>query len=254
MRMTRPLRWAGSERCTARTPFLVAFAFAAFSGVAPPGSPPAPALVLPAEDTRHHVVVASGESRFSVIDGASAPLDPKLDDVLRWVPYAAVWRALAQVVHWGVNWLSEAERKASTAPHVQDLAPRAVVADAFARALLASGRFQQVTTLDREPVGADRRGADVIVRLTVPTWGLLRVREGKPALVSGFADVRAQVVAPETGAILWEHEEDVTHPERLPLETFSRDRQFARQEMIEVLERAGRRLATEYLYARRPGR
>src|SRR5262249_6241492 len=114
--------------------------------------------------------------------------------------------------------------------------------------------LQQVTLLDREPVGADRRDADVIVRLAVPTWGLLRVREGKPALVSGFADVRAQVVAPETGAILWEHEEDVTHPDPVTLETFSRDGEFARQEMTDLLERAGRRLASEYLYARRPGR
>ena len=241
-----------APRGLARAPLLLAVAVAAFSGCATPASSPAPALVLPAEETRTHVVVAWGESQFSVMDGATAPLDPQLDDVLKHVPYAAVWRALAQVVHWGVSRLNEAKGKDSTAPHVQDLAPRAVVADAFARTLLASG-LQQVTLLDREPVGADRHGADVIVRLAVPTWGLLRVREGKPALVSGFADVRAQVVAPETGAILWEHEEDITHPDRVPLETFSRDRDFARQEMTDLLERAGRRLASEYLYARRPG-
>jgi hypothetical protein len=109
-----------------------------------------------------------------------------------------------------------------------------------------------VRVLDREPVGAERGHA--IVRLTVPSWGLVHVREGKPDLLAGFADVRAQVVVPETGAVLWEHEEDVTHPERLPLQAFSRDREVARQRMMDVLERAGRRLANEYLYARVAGR
>jgi hypothetical protein len=58
----------------------------------------------------------------------------------------------------------------------------------------------------------------------------------------------------ETGAVLWEHQEDVTHPDRLPLRAFSRDREFARQAMTEVLERAGRRLASEYLYTQSVGR
>jgi hypothetical protein len=180
----------------------------------------------------------------------NAQLDPGLNDVLRWVPYAAVWRLVAEAVYWGVNTLSEEERRASTAPHVQGLVPHAVVAETFAQALVASGRFREIRTLDREPVGAERRAADVIVRLAVPSWGLLRVREGKPDSVAAFADVRVQVVVPETGAILWEHEEDVTHPERLPLQTFSKDRQFTRQGMVDVLERAGRRQASEYLYTR----
>lgn len=78
--------------------------------------------------------------------------------------------------------------------------------------------------------------------------------EGKPNLVAAFADVSAQAVVPETGAVLWEHEEDVTHPERLPLDAFTRDRQFTRQGIVDVLERAGHRLAAEYLYAKMPGR
>jgi hypothetical protein len=45
----------------------------------------------------------------------------------------------------------------------------------------------------------------------------------------------------------------VTHPDRLPLRAFSRDREFARQVTTEVLERAGRRLASEYLYTRGAG-
>lgn len=215
-------------------------------------SPPAsqPTVAVPAQEIKHLVVVAGGESKFSVMHQGNVRIDRTLDEVLRWIPNAPAWRALAHVVQWGVNWLGEAERAASTAPHVKDLAPPSVVAESFVRTLMASGRFERVRMLDSEPVGADRRTIDLIVRLTVPNWGLLHVREGTPDLLAGFADVRAQMVAPETGVVLWEHEEDVTHPERLPLQAFSRDREFARQRMIDVLERAGRRLANEYLYTR----
>jgi hypothetical protein len=209
---------------------------------------------LPLAHDGQIVVVTSGESRFSVMHEGNVQLDPTLDDVLRWVPYGALWRAVAQLAVSGVNELSEAERRAATAPHVRGLAPRTVVAEAFARALVGSGGIREVRTLDREPLGADRRGAVAIVRLAVPRWGLLRVLEGKPDLVAAFADVSAQAVVPETGAVLWEHEEDVTHPDRLPLDAFTRDRQFTRQGIVDVLERAGRRLAAEYLYAKMPGR
>jgi hypothetical protein len=225
-------------------------ALVALSGCAASVPAPSPAVVVPAEDIQHLAVVAMGESRFTVMYQSNAQMDRTLDEVLKWIPNATAWRGLARVVQWGVNWLGEAKREASTAPHVRDLLPRSVVAEAFARTLRASGRFGRVRVHDSEPVGGDRRDADVIVRLAVPSWGLLHVREGKPDLLAGFADVRAQMVAPETGVVLWEHEEDVTHPERLPLQAFSRDRELARQQLTDVLERAGRRLANEYVYAR----
>jgi hypothetical protein len=141
-----------------------------------------------------------------------------------------------------------ADGGASAAP--RDITPGAVVAEAFARSLQLSGPFDEVVALGREPVGETRRNVDAIVRLTVPTWGLMSVRDGDAPLVAGFADVRAQLVARESGVVLWEHEEDVTHPERFSVETLKRDRALSREELIEVLERAGRRLATEFLYAR----
>ena len=221
---------------------------------APPPVPP-PAASLPALDSPELVVIASGTSTFSVMhEGETAQVARTLDEVLRWIPNAYIWRAVAHVVNLGVNWLTEGQREASTAPHVSDVEPRKVVADAFARRLMETGRFRQVRVLDGEPVGAERRAADVILRVAVPTWGLLRVREAKPDLLAGFADVRVQLVALETSAVLWEHEEDVTHPARLPLEAFSRDRAFARQAMIELLERAGGRIASEFVYARGAGR
>jgi hypothetical protein len=128
------------------------------------------------------------------------------------------------------------------------------VADAFARRLKASGQFAEVRTAEREPVGDERRRADAIIRVAVPAWGLMRVREGKPDLMAGYADVRAQMVVRETGTVVWEHDEDVTHAERLPLQAFTRDGEFARQGLLEVLERAGQRVANEFLYARGAGR
>jgi hypothetical protein len=115
------------------------------------------------------VVVVSGESKFSVMYEGDFQFDRTLDDVLRWTPYGALWRALAQAVQWGVNRLSEAERQALTRPHVQDLVPPNVVAGAFARALVATGWTREVRMLEREPVGAERSGADAVVRLSVPS-------------------------------------------------------------------------------------
>ena len=118
---------------------------------------------------------------------------------------------------------------------MRGLTPSSVVADALARRLQASGQFEEVGALDREPVGDDRRRADAIARVTVPAWGLVRVREGDPNLVSAFADTRAQLAVRGTGVIVWETALDVTNPERLPLDSFTRDREFARQELMDVL-------------------
>jgi hypothetical protein len=87
----------------------------------------------------------------------------------------------------------------------------------------------------------------------VPEWGLMRIREGDPALMSAFVDARGQMAIRGTGVIVWESSEDVTDPERLPLESFQ-DRRFSRQQLVDVLERAGQRLASELLYARSGGR
>jgi hypothetical protein len=147
-----------------------------------------------------------------------------------------------------ISWLVDTERTSSTVP--PDITPGSVVAGTFARTLLMSGPFDEIVTMDREPVGDARRNADAIVRLSVPSWGFVPVREGDPQLVAAFADVRAEVVLRETGVVAWQHDEDVTHPDRLSIETFTRDRALTREELIGVLERAGRRLASELLYAR----
>jgi hypothetical protein len=82
----------------------------------------------------------------------------------------------------------------------------------------------------------------------------VRVKDGDPELLSAFADTRVEMVAPGSGVTLWSLQEDVTDVERLPLSTFTRDREFARQQLIAVLERAGRRLASELLYSSGAGR
>jgi hypothetical protein len=137
-----------------------------------------------------------------------------------------------------------------TASRIGQVSPRTIVADAFARHLAESRQLGDVRMLERELVGDERRAVDVIVRVSVPTWGILRVREATPDLLAGFADVRAQIVVPTTGTVLWEYAEDVTHPDRLPLGAFTGESDVARSELVEVLERAGQRLATEFLYAR----
>jgi hypothetical protein len=129
-----------------------------------------------------------------------------------------------------------------------------VVAETFGQVLESTGRFEQISTLDREPVGADRDRADAVLRVAVPEWGLVRVREGDPSLVSSFAEVRVQMVRPGTGIVIWEAGEDVTNPDRLPMTSFTQDSEFARQELRDVLARAGHRLASEFLYAQEGSR
>jgi hypothetical protein len=170
------------------------------------------------------------------------------------VQYQAALRPAAQLIHRGINWALGADRSAVAVSSLQGVSPRLVVADAMAKTLEASGWFTDVRTFDREPSAEDRRSADAIVRVSVPAWGLVRVREGEPGLLSGFADVRGQMAMRGTGVVLWEYREDVTNPEQIPVDAFLGDRQFARQEMIDVLGRAGQRLANEMLYSRSAGR
>jgi hypothetical protein len=234
----------------------VLLTFLALSGCAAsrPASPPPPApRVAPVGDLRRLVIVPSGASKLTVA-GDTLDVARVFGEVAKWYPAAGAYAALAGVIQWGINHLVEEGRAKASAPSLQGILPGAIVGEAFARTLMATGRFDQVRTVDREPVGDDRRGADALVRLTVPAWGLVRVRTGKPDLMAAYVDVRAQVDVRPTGVVVWEHDEDVTHAERLPLQTFTGDAEILRQELIEVLERAGQRLANEFIYAWRGAR
>jgi len=224
---------------------------------APPPAPPMP-TARPADHLRRVVVVSTGESKFAMSEqrpaqgAGSVQLDSIVTEVAKWIPgwYGAVLAPLAKVIASALTSSGDSKQTADTAAKIGEVSPRAIVADAFARRLAESGQFQEVRMMDRELLGDERRGVDAFVRLTVPTWGILRVRDGNPDLVSGFADVRAQMVVATTGTVVWEHAEDVTHADRLPLTTFTGDTAFARGELMEVLTRAGQRLASEFLYAR----
>jgi hypothetical protein len=161
---------------------------------------------------------------------------------------------LVPLVHEGISGAVASDQQTTIGARLRDVTPRQIVANQLAQRLEASGRFGEIVQFDREPVGEERRRTDALLRLTVPRWGMVQVREGAPGLVSAFADVRAQLVARETGVVLWTRSEDVTHPDRLPLGTFAGQRDLARAELVEVLERAGQRLASELLYAWAPDR
>jgi hypothetical protein len=228
---------------------LVVLVVVAVSGCASTPSPaPARASSGP---PRQLAVVVTGDSNFTVRADDAEP-GRTFNEILRWPLFGAdTWlRPVAALVHRGINWLLEGDRTAEARVDLGDLPPRSFVAAAFVRALEASGRFDEIRAYGQEPVGEDRRRADVIVRLSVPAWGLVRVQDGEPELLSAFADARAEMVVPGSGVTLWSASEDVTDVERLPLRTFTRERELTRQQLVGVLERAGRRLASELLYAR----
>ena len=211
----------------------------------------------PVGDVRRLVVVPAGESKLTMpgtTNEGDANAARIFGEIAKWYPKAALWGALAGVVQRGIDWLFTDGRSSGDARQLRGVSPGTVVADAFTRALVASGQFDQVRTVAREPIGDDRREMDALVRVIVPAWGLVRVREGKPDMMAAYADVRAQVVVQPTSTVVWEHDEDVTHGERLPLQAFTGDSALSRQALLDVLERAGQRLANELLYARSGGR
>jgi hypothetical protein len=225
----------------------LALMIGAMAGCASSRPAPPSRAAVGLDDVRRVVVVGSGESRFALGEESKEP-GRVFDEVMKWLPYQDVVVPIARAVYWGISKLIEADRVSTVAP--RDVTPAVVVAEAFARALRLNSSFDEVVPVSREPVGDARRNVDAIVRLAVPSWGLVTVRAGSPPLVAAFADLRAQMVLRETGVVVWEHEEDVTHPERLPLEALTGDRALARERLVEVLERAGRRLANELVYGR----
>jgi hypothetical protein len=241
---------------TRTLPIMIAVGLVGLSACA--SSAPAPsgaASFAPVGEMRRLAVVPSGESKLTIVDTKKKfEFGRVFDEVAKWYPKAAALAPLARVVQQGIDWLAESGRSAAAPPRVGSAPPGAVVAEAFARTLLASGRFDQVRMLEREPTDEDRQQIDALVRVTVPSLGIVRVREGKPDMMAAYADVRAQVVVRPTGVVVWEHDEDVTHPERLPLQALTDDGGLTRQELKEVLERAGQRLANEFVYARSAGR
>jgi hypothetical protein len=233
---------------------LLVLALVAVAGCASSGPPrPAPRSF---EHVRQLAVVVSGESAFTVLEHRAEP-GRTFDEILKWSfmsPYQSLLRPFAELVHRGVNWLLAGDSTEAAKVDLGDITPRSLVAGAFVQALEASGRFDAIRAYGREPVGDERRRADAIVRVTVPAWGLVRVQEGDPELLSAFAETRAEMVVPGSGVTIWTSGEDVTDAERLPLRAFTGDREFSRQQLLGVLQRAGQRMAAELLYARGAGK
>lgn len=220
---------------------------------APPAAPNP--TVRPVAAVQRVAVVGSGESRLAVVEHRSEP-GRTFEEVVKWTPHQWL-RPLGGLVHAGINWLRDFGRAPVIPPDLTGLVPRVVVTDGVALRLRLSGSFQEVRTLDARALAAEeaeRAGGgspvDAQLRVSVPTWGLVRVRQGQPDLHSAFADVYAQLVIPGTGTVLWESSEDVTHPDRLPLDSFASDPLLMRRQLAEVLDRAGQQLAAALLYER----
>ena len=216
--------------------------------------PPAPqSSARPLDDVRRLAIVSAGASSFTLVQHRSEP-GRTLDEVLAWHPYGAALRPLAALVHRGINSVLKVDQQVAAARGIHDVTPGQVITDAMARRLRAAGAFEDVRVLTSEPVGDDRDRDAAMVRVTVTAWGLVRVRGSDPDVYSGFSDIAGSLSVPREGVVRWEHREDVTGADQIPFESLRTNPQLAREQVIEVLDRAGERLATELLYARGAGR
>ena len=190
--------------------------------------PASAAVSRPFDDVHRVAIIVSGESAFVVAEDRVEP-GRTFDEILKWHPYGGAFRPVARLVHRAINKVRDADQNATAARNVDGISPGLTVARAMARTLEASGGFREIRILEREPSGEDRpRDDGALVRVTVPAWGITRVREGDPGLVSGFADVQSLMVMGGSGVVVWDDSEDVTHPESAPLASFVRNRDFAR--------------------------
>jgi hypothetical protein len=238
-------------RMLTRIAFVALIAVALFGCAS--STKPSPPAARPFENVSRVAVVVTGESRFTVLEHSAEP-GRTFDKVLGWTGSTSMLQPLFVLLHKGINWLVEFDHAKSAGRDLAGISPNAAVSIAFAETLAASEQFREIQMLEREPIGDDRRRLDAIVRVSVPAWGIVRVREGDPDLVSGFADVRAELMIRGTGVIAWQVSEDVTDPERFALETLKKDPELTRHHLLDVLTRAGQRLANELIYARSGGR
>src|SRR4030095_10174545 len=116
-----------------------------------------PAARRPFDNVRRVAVVATGESRFAVLQHSAEP-GRTFDEVLKWTEYGPMLRPLAALVHQGINWLIGQDRASATAPDSASVSPRLVVAAAFARTLDASGYFLESRTVGGAPRRRRRGG------------------------------------------------------------------------------------------------
>jgi len=121
------------------------------SGCAGPVPLPSNPSTRPLQAVRRLTIVASGESRFAVVEYSPEP-GRTFDQIIKWTPYR--WLGpLVELVHDGINALVATDRKTVAGPDLSRISPRALVADELTRQLYASGRFDEILRLDREPVG-----------------------------------------------------------------------------------------------------
>ena len=221
-------------------------------GCASSRAPSPPPQAHPLGDIQRLAIVSVGASGVALVEHRSEP-GRTFDEIAKWHPYGVAFRPLVGLVHRGINSVLKVDQQAALAQSVDDVAPGDIVVSAMARRLRAAGSFHDVRTPRSEPVGDDRQAGEAVVRVTVTAWGVVRVRDGDDALVSSFSDIAATAAVPGTGVVLWQHQEDATGADQMPSASFKKDARVAREQIRDVLERAGERLAAELLYARGAG-
>src|SRR5262245_62001909 len=82
--------------------------------------PPSRPVPRPFDDVRRVVIIASGDSRFTVVERSAEPARA-FDEILKHNPYGTTLRPVFALLHQGINWLLEYDQKQAAAPHVRDV-------------------------------------------------------------------------------------------------------------------------------------
>src|SRR5215470_10346490 len=119
-----------------------------------PAPPPLPlANPHPFDNVRRLAVVSTGETALAVTEHSAEP-GRTFNEILKWGVFRDPWwHPLADLVHRGINWLLEVDRKSDAGASLTGITPRDVVASALAWSLIASGQYDEVSLHPREPLG-----------------------------------------------------------------------------------------------------
>lgn len=133
-------------------------------------------------------------------------------------------------------------------PHLGGFSSRSELRGILAKTLKESVRFSEVQMLDQKLPAAEARKYDAVLTVRIMRWGLRAPAPTESEALAAFAEIQAQMMRVENGETLWEERDTVVGQGRHGLAAYQQDRNLLRQELQDMIEKAGYRVAMQLLY------